>query len=68
MYETTIVDPWKVCPICNKSYKGYHNCNEHTPADMPQIAHFSPSTSDISINQRLDRIIELLEKLTRKMS
>jgi hypothetical protein len=45
---------WRTCPICNVEYWGDHVCKTETPQFF-----YGP------FDQKLDRIIELLEELVK---
>ena len=60
MNTTTTGADCKTCLICNVQYIGHHNCTE----DIPQF--YGPFFGPIITDQKLDKIIELLEKLIKK--
>lgn len=57
--STTVKSQWIFCSICNVYYIGFHDCNNFQPIEF---------TSLLTIDRKLDRIIELLEIMARKVS
>lgn len=59
----TAVSPGEICSYCNIYFTGHHSCVENTP----QV--YGPFFGDlITVDQKLDKIIKLLEELIRKIS